>query len=108
MLDTLVSHPFLVLKGSILLIMYNCYNSFYSEMNDLHGLALAFLDRFPMMYSNTKAMSIIIVNFEGAEVLHRLTKTIRTCSTSYTRSIHVNVLGVGTHNTCIYSHHGQK
>jgi len=38
-----MSRPPLLLKGSILLLMYNCYNTFYSEMNDLYNLALAFL-----------------------------------------------------------------
>jgi len=43
-------------------------------MNDLYSLALALLDRFPLMHFVTKAMTIIIIDSVSIELLHKLTE----------------------------------
>jgi len=51
-----------------------------------------FLHGFPTTHFISKAMPIITIDFVHAAPLCKLTKDIRTCSTSYIGSIYVNAL----------------
>ena len=65
-----------------------------SEISDLYSFTLAFSERFPMMYFITKASPIIIIDSLLQNCYYvNLLKMIRTCSTGYIGSIHVNTLG---------------
>jgi len=63
-------------------------------MNNSYNLALAFLDRFPMMCFVTMLSPCSLVS---VEVLHKVTKTIRTFSTDHIVHSHECLWGGDTH-----------